>query len=441
MSEFISCFFQSTHTNWAILTANVIYYCMWFSVLNRTHKLRFSRPVTLTLEFLFNLLVMNIATRLMPFMSVSRAFLAYAFLFVFCFILYRDSRLKVSMTICLLLVLNIFNEMLGAVAYFPEAALAGTPEQMSSAELLLQFYGPYLTIGGLSCLMLYVFLNRVSFRRNVRNCALLTLFPLSQYMLMTGWLKLLTLDRATANSLFFAAAMVLCLLADLALFVVIKSVARRAQLENENQRLEQLIEEQGKHYEALTAQYEDIRRMRHDIAKHMDAVESLLYRGENAQAQAYVAEMKAESPENRVFLCRHPVADAFLLSRVQAAAAQGIDTRFMGDIRPDIAISSTDLIRCLGNLLDNAYEGCLDAGGSAVSLRCAETGGCLVIITENPSKKTPVKHERRIPGLERGVGTRVLSDIASKYEGSYSAEESEDVHSARLVMKARKEEP
>ena len=440
MSELISQYFEFTHSNWIVLIANVIYFFMWFAVLNRVHRLRFSRPVTLTVEFLFNLLVINIASRLMPFMSVLRSFLGYALLFGFCFIIYRDSRLKVSLTLSLLMILNIFNELLGAVTYFPEAAMDGTPELMSSAELL-RFYGPYLAIGGLSCLLLYTFLRHVIFRLDVRDCALLILFPFSQYMLMTGWLKLLTMDGTTSLSLFFAAAIVLCLSADLALFAVIKSVARRAQLESENRRLEQLMEEQGKHYEALTAQYEDIRRMRHDIAKHMNTVESLLHRGESAQAQAYVAEMKEENTENTVFLCQHPVADAFLLSRVKAAAAQGIETKFTGDIRPDIAISSTDLIRCLGNLLDNAYEGCLDAGGSAVSLRCAETGGFLVIITENPSTKTPVKHERRIPGLERGVGTRVLSDIAAKYEGSFSAEENEGVHSARLVLKARKEEP
>ena len=441
MPELINWYFEFTHTNWIILAANIIYYFMWFAVLNRTHSLRFSRPVTLTVEFLFNLLVINVATRLMPFMSVLRSFLGYAFLFGFCFILYRDSKLKISLTLCLLMILNIFNEMLGAATYFPEAAMAGTPELISGTELLLQVYGPYLTIGGLSCLLLYVFLNHVSFSLNVRDCALLILFPFSQYMLLTGCLKLLTIDRATVNSLFFAAATVLCLLADLAMFVVIKSVARRAQVESENRQLEQLREEQGKHYEALTAQYEDIRRMRHDIAKHMDTVESLLHRGESAQAQAYVAEMKEENPENTAFLCRHPVADAFLLSRVKAAAAQGIDTKFTGDIRPDIAISSTDLIRCLGNLLDNAYEGCLDAGGTAVSLRCAETGGCLVIVTENPSKNMPVKREQRIPGLERGVGTRVLSDIAAKYDGSFISEKTDGMHRARLVLKARKEEP
>lgn len=441
MSELINWYFAASHTNWIILAANVIYYCMWFAVLNRTHSLRFSRPVTLTAELLFNLFIINVALRLLPFMSLLRIFLGYAIFWGFCFILYRDSRLKVSLTFCLLLILNIFNEMLGAATYFPEAAMAGTPELMSSTELLVQFYGPYLTIGGLSCLLLYVFLNHVSFNLSVRDCALLTLFPLSQYMVLIGWLKLLTIDRTTVNSLLFAAAMVLCLLADLALFLVIRSVARRAQLESENRRLEQLMEEQGKHYEALTAQYEDIRRMRHDIAKHMNTVESLLHRGESARAQAYVAELKEENPENTVFLCRHPVADAFLLSRVKAAAEQGIETRFTGDIPPDAAISSTDLIRCLGNLLDNAYEGCQSAGGTAVNLRCAETGGCLVIITENPVKQTPAKRAQHIPGLERGVGTRVLSDIAAKYDGSFTAEETEGVHSARLVLKIRKEEP
>lgn len=99
-------------------------------------------------------------------------------------------------------------------------------------------------------------------------------------------------------------------------------------------------------------------------------------------------------------------------------------------------MSSIDLIRSLGNLLENAYESCKLSQGGPVSLSCAESGGCLVIITENPAEPQPVKREKRIPSLERGIGTRVLSDIARKYDGSFSAGQDGSLYRACLVLKA-----
>lgn len=440
MSEIIGRFFEYTHSNWIICFSNIILYMMWFAVMNGTHRMRFGTAATLTAELLFNLLFINIAVRLLPFMSVVRAMFMNVVFFIFCLVIYRDSKLKITLTFFLLGILNVLNEILGAATYFPELAMAGTPELLSTAELIFQFHGPYLLLSGLSFLLLYFFLNHVKFDLNQLDCAMLVLFPLSQYLLMLGYIRLIVKDRSIVNSLAFSATMAVCVLADVALIWVIRGAVRRVRLESENRQFEQLMEEQGKHYETLIAQYENIRRMRHDIAKHMDTVESLIHNGEQEQAKAYVAEMKAEIPDNAMPLCRHPVADAFLKSRMEAAAAQKIETRFKGDIRPDIAVKSTDLIRCLGNMLDNAYEVCANSEGRSVSLVCAETEGYLVIITENPAETTKIKREQRIPGLERGVGKRVLTHIAEKYEGSFSTEETEGMYRARLVLKAGKEE-
>ena len=61
-------------------------------------------------------------------------------------------------------------------------------------------------------------------------------------------------------------------------------------------------------------------------------------------------------------------------------------------------------------------------------------------VLEIPAETTKIKREQRIPGLERGVGKRVLTHIAEKYEGSFSTEETEGMYRARLVLKAGKEE-
>lgn len=438
MSGIISSFFEYTHTNWIIYFSNVIFFGMWFLVLNGTHSMRFGTAATLTAELLFNMLFMNVVLRLFPFMSAVRGIIGYAATFLFCYIIYRDPKPKITLTLFLLMILSVLNEILGAATYFPPAAMAGTPELLGTAEIIFRFQGPYLLLSGLSFLVLYFFLNHVKFNLVPSECVILLLFPMSQYLLMAGYLRLIVLDKSTVNSLVFSATMVVCVLSDIALVWVIRGVAQRVRLESENRQFESLMEEQVKHYETLIAQYEDIRRMRHDIAKHMDTVETLMHRGENDRARAYVEEIKAENPENAMPLCRHPVADAFLRCRIDAAAAQGIETRFEGDIRADIAISSTDIIRCLGNMLENAYEVCANVGGKSVELMCAETEGYLVIITENPPETVHIKRQQRIPGLERGVGKRILSHIAEKYDGSLSAEEDEGVYRVRLVLKAGK---
>ena len=86
------------------------------------------------------------------------------------------------------------------------------------------------------------------------------------------------------------------------------------------------------------------------------------------------------------------------------------------------------------NLLDNAVEACAGIAGACVSLRCAQLSGCLVICTENPVSHGPAEKQRRISELERGVGSRVLKDLAEKYNGSLKQEQKDGVFMAELIL-------
>ena len=46
----------------------------------------------------------------------------------------------------------------------------------------------------------------------------------------------------------------------------------------------------------------------------------------------------------------------------------------------------------------------------------------LVIETENPAPPEEPRKRRRIPELERGVGTHILRELAEKYDGSLTQE-------------------
>ena len=74
--------------------------------------------------------------------------------------------------------------------------------------------------------------------------------------------------------------MLVCIAADAFLYLAVRGMAQRSALKAKNDLLSAQIDWQKEHYAALTAQYANIRRMRHDIAKHLDTMQALLQSGQ-----------------------------------------------------------------------------------------------------------------------------------------------------------------
>ena len=174
------------------------------------------------------------------------------------------------------------------------------------------------------------------------------------------------------------------------------------QLEVENQLLEKQLDAQLAHYSDLTEQYEQIRAMRHDISHHLNTINALLQEGNLKAASEYSEQLlPMQTYISRLGKCKNPVVDAFLYSRVQDAETKGV---------PD----------------------------AQIRLRAYLAKRYLVIYERNPVHGEPaVAKPRRIPELERGVGFRVLSGLAQKYDGSFWHEMAADGdYTVTLMLKA-----
>ena len=217
-----------------------------------------------------------------------------------------------------------------------------------------------------------------------------------------------------------------------ALFLVSDSLLFRTMV-----RTEQRV--QLAHYGDLTAQYEQIRAMRHDISHHLNTINALLQAG-NLQAASEYSEqlLPAQTYSSRLGACRNPVVDAFLYTRTQEAGLRGVPVRADVSLPVELPVSNTDLIVAFGNLLDNALEACSGIPDAAITLRAHMDKGYLVIQESNPvrARQPQGKKPRRIPELERGVGFRVLGSLAAKYDGSFRHACENDTYTVTLSLRA-----
>ena len=232
---------------------------------------------------------------------------------------------------------------------------------------------------------------------------------------------------------------VLFLVSDILLYRTMVRTEQRVQLEVENELLERQLDAQLAHYRDLTAQYEQIRAMRHDIAHHLNTIHALLEAG-NLQAASEYSEqlLPAQTYSSRLGACRNPVVDAFLYTRVQDAQAKGVPVRADVSLPVELPVSNTDLIVAFGNLLDNALEACSGIPDAQITLRAHMDKGYVVIQESNPvrPRRPQGKKPRRIPELERGVGFRVLSGLAAKYDGSFRHACENDTYTVTLSLRA-----
>ena len=294
-------------------------------------------------------------------------------------------------------------------------------EGLANQPLTTQIYAQIIYI---SVLSLAMFLESLLFKRyqtnlSLRELLLYALFPLSQLLLLARWMKLSIINVLDHSMVFLIVSFGVCVIADVAMFYLLRATAQRARLQAENSLQ---VELQKEHYVGLIAQYESVRHMRHDINNHLHTIQILLDQGNTAEASAYAAELRDSMPAARLGQCQNPVLDAFLYDRQSSLHSRSITVEYKVSLPPQTAVSDLDLISAFGNLLDNAAEACQQLPNPVITVKASIQQGYLLIETDNPvSPEVSVPKPLRIPQLERGVGFHILDELAEKYDGGFKS--------------------
>jgi signal transduction histidine kinase len=175
-----------------------------------------------------------------------------------------------------------------------------------------------------------------------------------------------------------------------------------------------------------------IRGQRHDFINHVQVMYSMLTLGKQDSLRRYMEEVVSEI--QAVSRMADQLPSTALGAFIQAKTAVAIDKKIKFDYAlPDLpdtisTVRSVDLVRIIGNLVDNAFDEVTDLPISEreVSIRMALEDSCITIVVTNPGQPLSEEDQKRIlsPGFSTkkgehsGLGLPIVMERTRSYGGS-----------------------
>ncbi len=118
-------------------------------------------------------------------------------------------------------------------------------------------------------------------------------------------------------------------------------------------------EQSARHLDEVRSIYTELRGYKHDFHNHLQTLKGQLENGETDRALAYIDELDHKLATVDTLLKTGNVSlDAILSAKIAQAKAENITVTVKANIPDKLTISDVELSIIIGNLLDNAIEGC-----------------------------------------------------------------------------------
>lgn len=179
-----------------------------------------------------------------------------------------------------------------------------------------------------------------------------------------------------------------------------------------------------------SANSEKISKIRHDTKNHLQNAKMLLSQGQYGAAERLVDEMIGQTDNIHLefnAVTGNDIIDAVIAIKSAICRSHNIDFKLTCETLPKIRISEIDLSSLISNILDNAITAAEKTDVPRVVLKIFVRGEYLNIVSENSySGKIKKYNEGKITTFlttkcnsdEHGFGTRIIGEIAQKYDGA-----------------------
>lgn len=191
------------------VAVNALLFAMWAAAFCCTLTRRFSMPVTI-LGFVVQYFIWVIPPYFMAYGSILRVVYPLIAIVLPLFLLFRDKWQRILfVSLSCLVFMYVADLVPCAIIFTPEQMHAGLALQPLPQQLAA--YAICVSLDAFLLWMLVLFMNRYKNRLHGSEWALYMLFPLSQYLLLFGWLRVCLTEMTLPRTGYVIAAMLVCI--------------------------------------------------------------------------------------------------------------------------------------------------------------------------------------------------------------------------------------
>lgn len=230
------------------------------------------------------------------------------------------------------------------------------------------------------------------------------------------------------NPMTYVFLLFLAMAAFLGLLGMVSVLARQRKLEQQSM----FAEMNQAYYEAMEQQHFEIRRLRHDMANHLQTLSGL----SNEQRDEYIQEMlQGNAMAHTLNYCGDTTINAVMTAKEAMMRQKKIRLDWKLDVSSPLPYGKADICALFANALDNAAEACEEYRRETdekkeltVTLDARFQKGMFAVSVKNPAPESAeIKNDARAGLLPKttkkdsknhGFGLRSIREIVERYQGT-----------------------
>ncbi len=188
-----------------------------------------------------------------------------------------------------------------------------------------------------------------------------------------------------------------------------------------------------------------LQKIRHDMRNHLINTKILLENNDIDNANSLLNDIIGQTDNININISQstgNNIIDTIIAFKATVCENKNIPFEYMLDILPEIKIDYADISSVISNLIDNAIEATektdnpyillkIITHGSYVDIFVKNTYDGIINTTEQQGALATTKSET----FFHGYGTKIIKEIADKYDGNYSWKESDDFFMTNVLLK------
>lgn len=279
---------------------------------------------------------------------------------------------------------------------------------------------------------------KFSFKDN-GNWATLVVFPSVSLYLIFSIFNLLTLSSTYTQIVLAVSSCILIFAMNIMFFFLFSRMAALYQKNEQNNVMEQQRNLQARYYRDLEHKYESSRKLYHDIKNHLNTLENL-YEIQSPTTKEYSSILRNRIDELFIPQTRNKVLNVLLSDRLPIAQTHNISFKVNCEEIGLSFISEFDLTTILANLLDNAFDECINnnLAKNQIEFSICQINCFVVFLIENTCGNIPEKRGSRYVSKKSGhMGLGLLNVqevVENKYNGTFTTQFKNNLFSVQITF-------